>query len=89
MRIWPALLLSPLLALTEQSIVYALSTPACETQREAWLHAIPLSFAALTLVFTLVAWVECTRLRKAGADIPHLDADTGNLRRYFIARIAV
>jgi hypothetical protein len=89
MPIWPALLLAPLAALTEQSIVYALSTPTCQTQREAWLHAVPLVFLALTLVFTVMAWAESRRLRGSVADAAHVDADARGLRRCFLARLAV
>jgi hypothetical protein len=89
MLIWPALLLAPLSALTEQSIVYALSTPTCQTQREAWLHGIPLVFLALTLLFTAMAWTESRRLRGAVADAAHVDADARGMRRYFLARVAV
>ena len=88
MRIWPALLLAPLLALTEQSVVYALATPTCHTQREAWLHIVPLTFALVTLVFTLLARAEAARQRALAAD-PHPDVDLTELRRYFLARIAV
>jgi hypothetical protein len=86
---WPALLLAPLLALAEQSIVYALATPTCETQREAWLHGVPLGFIAVTLLFTGMAWVEVQRLRRDGLAAPHLDADRRALRRYFVAWVAV
>ena len=84
---WPALLLAPLLALTEQSIVYSLSTPTCQTQREAWLHGVPLVFFLATLALTALAWLEARRLR--GGDAPHLDADRRALRRYFVAWMAV
>ena len=63
---WPALLLAPLLALAEQSIVYALSTPTCQTQREAYLHGVPIVFIAVTLLFTAMAWGEARRLRRDG-----------------------
>ena len=83
---WPALLLAPLLALAEQSIVYALSTPACQSQRAAWLHGVPLAFVAATLFLTAMAWGEARRL--AGGAPPHLDADRRALRRYFLACVA-
>ena len=82
---WPALLLGPVLALAEQSIVYALSTPTCQSQREAWLHGVPLVFMAVTLLFTAMAWGEARRLRRDGLGAPHADADTRALRRYFVA----
>lgn len=88
-RSWPALLAAPLLALIEQSVVYALSTPTCSSQREAWLHAIPLAFLCLTLLLTAMAWVELRRLRHEGWGTPHTDADEGERRRHFVARLAV
>jgi hypothetical protein len=89
MRIWPALLLAPLLALTEQAVVYALATPTCHTQRQAWLHILPVAFAIVTLVFTLMAWVDASRQRAITAGAAHLDVDAPEVRRYFLARIAV
>ncbi len=87
--IWPALLLAPLLALTEQSVAYALSTPTCQAQAEAWHQLVPLPFALLTLAFTLMAWRTARALAAQGLDQPHVDADTQELRRYFAARMAV
>ncbi|HEX6706663.1 MAG TPA: hypothetical protein VF169_18030 [Albitalea sp.] len=87
MFVWPALLLAPVLALAEQSIVYALATPACQSQREAWMHAVPFVFVALTLALTALAWREARRLRAEGA--AHPDADAPALRRYFVACVAV
>ena len=89
MLIWPALLLAPLLALAEQSIVYALATPSCETQREAWLHGIPFGFAVLAIALTALAWREAQRLGHANAEAAHVDADAQALGRYFLARVAV
>lgn len=89
MPIWPALLLAPALALTEQSIAFALSTPACETQNDPWLHLLPLAFAAATLVFTAMAAKAVGRLRRAGAALPHADAGRRSLRAYFLACVAV
>jgi hypothetical protein len=88
MSVWPALLLSPMLALAEQSIVYALSTPACQTQREAWLHAVPLLFIALTLCLTAIAWAEARRQQRL---LPNTasDADGGHVRHLLFACMAV
>ena len=87
--IWPALLLAPLLALAEQSVAYALSTPTCQAQAEAWHQLVPLPFALLTIVFTAMAWRAARQLAALGHDQPHLDADTRELRRNFAARMAV
>jgi len=87
--IWPALLLAPLLALTEQSVAYALATPTCQVQGEAWHQLVPLPFIALTLLFTVMAWMQVRKLAAQGQGQPHLDADTRELRPYFAARMAV
>jgi hypothetical protein len=89
MLTWPALLLAPLLALAEQSIVYALATPTCQTQREAWLHGVPLAVILVTLLFTAMAWAQTRRLQRQGRGRPHADADASGVRRYFVARMAV
>lgn len=89
MPTWPALLLSPLLALGEQSIVYSLATPTCQTQREEWLHLIPLLFFSVVVLLTAMAFMQVRRLRNEGVASPHLDGDERGLRRYFVARVAV
>lgn len=87
MGTWPALLLAPLLALAEQSIVYALATPTCQSQREAWLHGVPLLFFAACVALTLLAWREARRLRTDA--MPALDADRRAMRPYFLAWAAI
>jgi hypothetical protein len=89
MPAWPGLLIAPLLALAEQSVVYALATPTCQTQREVWLHGVPLAFLVLTLLCTLMAWGRLRRLRGECTREPQADADPGELRGYFVARLAV
>jgi heme/copper-type cytochrome/quinol oxidase subunit 3 len=84
MPIWPALLLAPLVALGEQSIVYALSTPTCQTQREAWLHGVPIVALVLTLLFTAMAAIEWRRLAAAGTA-----GHPMHQRRFFLAQMAV
>ena len=84
---WPALLLAPLLALTEQAVVYSLATPTCQSQREAWLHGVPLVFFAASATLTLLAWSHARRLRQA--PMPPVDADRRALRPYFLACVAI
>jgi hypothetical protein len=86
---WPALLIAPLLALAEQSTVYALVTPACERQLSAWLHAVPAGFLVVTLLLTAMAWRQARRFQREGAAQPHADADAMASRRYFVAWIGV
>jgi hypothetical protein len=82
------MLLAPLLALAEQAILYALATPTCQTQREAWLHALPVAFTAMTALLTAAAWTQARRLRREGLGEPHTDGDGAALRRYFVACVA-
>jgi hypothetical protein len=86
---WPALLVAPMLALSEQSVVYALVMPACERQMGAWLHAVPAGFLAATLLLTAMAWRQAHLFRREGAAQPHADADTVASRRYFVAWMGV
>ncbi|HYG56303.1 MAG TPA: hypothetical protein VD965_13495 [Burkholderiales bacterium] len=58
MRIWPALLVVPLLALTSIALGYALITPACSHGEEWLLHAATLLFFLMSLAATLLAWRE-------------------------------
>ena len=75
MRLWPALLLAPLLALAAQSAAYALATPACE-RGMPWLLHLP--FAALlsgNLLFTFMAWKAFAAARREF--LPLVSAWTG------------
>lgn len=53
---WPALLLAPLVALGQQSITYALVTPACAQQSQGGLHAVAAVALLLVVVMTTMAW---------------------------------
>ena len=53
---WPALLLAPLLALTQISIAYSLVGAACETQSGAKLHAVAAAFVVLVAITVAMAW---------------------------------
>jgi hypothetical protein len=79
---WPALLLSPLLALGAQLCAYSLATPGCATQRGVWLHAVPPLFLLAALVLTALAWADSKR--RAGSS-PHADTDQGASNGYFLA----
>ena len=56
MRVWVALLVAPLLALTDQSVAYATVDWACGNQSVIVLHAIHLVFLIAALAATLAAW---------------------------------
>ena len=55
---WPALLLAPLIALSELSIAYALVSPACASQDRTLLHAVAAVSLFLVLAMTVLAWRE-------------------------------
>ena len=55
MRAWPALILSPLVALASISLGYALVQPACDRGLVWALHAVILGSLALSLAFTVFA----------------------------------
>jgi hypothetical protein len=56
MRIWPALILAPLIALGSISLGYALVTPACERGLVWLLHAVILGALVFSLATTALAW---------------------------------
>jgi hypothetical protein len=87
-RIWPALLLTPMMALGELSIVYALVTPLCALQAGAWLHAVSLAFVLAGAALTGLAWGEARRLKRAhGTPVP-TDTDRHGPQQLFLARVA-
>jgi hypothetical protein len=58
MRIWPALLLAPLLALASIGFGYALVPPACSVEGRWMLHALPLACLVISVGATMVAFSE-------------------------------
>jgi hypothetical protein len=90
MPTWPALLLAPLLALADLSIVYALSMPECETQRIGVVHAVHALFLLAALALTVMAWREARRqAAETPPPAPTLDADTAPQRRHFVSHVAI
>lgn len=55
MLTWPALLISPLIALGNLVIIYALVTPSCAMQHESWLQITIIASLLLSLLLTLMA----------------------------------
>jgi hypothetical protein len=53
---WPALLVAPLLALTQLSIAYSIVDVSCETQSRAALHAVAALFVVLVAITVAMAW---------------------------------
>ena len=64
MRLWPALILAPLFALSSISLGYALVDPACTASRTWLLHLSTLLFLALSLGATLAAWSALSGARR-------------------------
>jgi hypothetical protein len=56
MRIWFALLVAPILALTDLSVAYALTGWACAHQQVLAMHGVHVLFLAATVIGTLAAW---------------------------------
>ena len=83
---WPAILITPLLALADQALALALTGRACETQNGQWLHAVPLVFLLASVALTVWALASARRhsaaSRSANADPPSANA-------HFIAWVGV
>jgi hypothetical protein len=89
--VWPALLLTPLLALGQISLTYALVTPACARQDSAALHGVAAASLVLALAMTALAWRTWSRLRRpAGGDQAVTDSDSGHAasRPRFVALLS-
>jgi hypothetical protein len=82
MRIWFALLLAPILALTDESIAYATAGWACAHQATLAMHGVHLFFVVVVIVSTFAAG-QLWRATKAPAG-----ADETIVRRHFLAGLA-
>ena len=56
MRVWPGLLLAPLLALADQSVAYVLAGWSCAHGHAAVPHGVHALFLVATLAATALAW---------------------------------
>jgi len=91
LKVWPALLVSPLLALGHLSLAYALVTPSCARQDHATLHALTVASLLLSLLMTLPAWRiwrRLTRSQDARSRASHSDAGHAESRQPFLALVA-
>lgn len=82
MRIWFALLAAPILALTDQSVAYAMTSWACAHQHEFALHGVHAVFFAATVAGTVAAsglWRTSSRARTRSETLA---------RRHFLAGLA-
>jgi hypothetical protein len=53
---WPSLLLAPMLALCDLTIIYAMVTPACTRGDSMPLHAASLAILVACIVMSVMAW---------------------------------
>ena len=83
MRIWLALIVAPLLALTDQSVAFALVGWSCEHQTALPVHASHALFLALTTGVAASGWLAWSRT----ALVPLREGDAVR-RRHFLAGIA-
>lgn len=82
MRIWIALLVTPILALTDQSIALSTVSWACANQHVLAIHAIHATFLVVTIVATLgAAWVLMGTARTR-------NDDAYSARRHFVTALA-
>jgi hypothetical protein len=79
---WPALILSPTLALANLSVVYALVTPSCQRQSTGAMQWLTAASLLLSLLFTFIAWRNARTLQAP----PESDAAGG--RPHFLALVA-
>ena len=101
LRSWPALLLAPLIALADLSVVYSLVTPACMRQDQSGLHAVAAASLVIVLALTMLAWRawrdETARVQghataamaNGSRDVTRADGDAAADRQRFVALIAV
>ena len=82
MRIWFALLVAPMLALTDQSVAYAMTDWACAHQRAFAMHGVHVLLLAATVAGTIAAW----GLWRATS--PSKTRNEALARRHFLAGLA-
>ena len=78
MKTWPAIVAAPLLALTDQSVAYALVPWSCSHQTTLWLHVTHVAFLAATLAILLPV------LRGLQLEAPPSSPDEQGERRRFL-----
>jgi hypothetical protein len=81
MRIWPALLLAPTLALADQVVAFAAVGWTCAHARPIFLHAIHALFLVATAATLAPAWQAWGASRGR--------ADAAAQRRHFLAALAI
>jgi len=87
MRIWPALLLAPLMALADQLVAFAIVGWACAQGRPVIVHAVHAAFLVAAAATLPAAWREWKRGRACSASAS-AGAGAGE-RKSFLAILAV
>jgi len=75
MRIWIALLVAPVLALTDQSVAYAVVGWACAHQSAYAIHLVHLLFFVATAACAVIAWQARQRAAPANATVEAAERD--------------
>jgi hypothetical protein len=91
---WPALLLAPLVALTQLSIAYSLVTPACAHQNHGTLHVVAALSLLLVIIMTALAWREWrghagSTAGSGAVPVSSADGVGASQRPHFVALIGV
>jgi hypothetical protein len=79
MYLWPAILLPPVVFLTQLTVAYALVPWECENQHSFTIHGLIAISFAVTLAITFHAW---HNWRHAGARVPDDKADPASRVRF-------
>jgi hypothetical protein len=88
-RLWLPMLGSPVVALSAQSVAYALATPLCERQAGTALHAVFAAGLAAAVALAAASWREATRLRRAQqGDIDSAGSDRRGAQHRFMAIVS-
>jgi small-conductance mechanosensitive channel len=88
LRCWPALLLTPLLALGMQSLAYSLVTPSCARQSVVALHAVAAAALLLALALTALAGLAWRRAAEVAQKDGEARTDREGPRDLFLGRTA-
>ena len=90
---WPALLLAPLVVLTQVSFAPTLVTPSCIQHHVTLLHALAATCVVLTLAFTAMADAQRRHLERERGDAapapPRGESDAHAHRAWVMSRIAL
>ncbi|GAB3648934.1 hypothetical protein [Ramlibacter alkalitolerans] len=82
---WAALVVAPTVALTTQSVMYAMVTPSCGTQTRLQLHLFAAVALAVVVVLAVLAFGESSLHRPEPGS---MDSDEHHARHRFLATMA-